>query len=141
MKTAAEKLLELTAGEINQKASSFSPLALAYIGDAVYEIFIRTYVMNKGNAPVNKLHKASRDLVKAEAQAKMYMIIDAVLTEEEKSVLKRGRNAKSNSVPKNGDLGDYRHATGVEALIGYLYIEGKIERIQELINMALKEMV
>ena len=141
MNTVAEKLLEVTAGEINQKASSFSPLALAYIGDAVYEIFIRTYVMNKGNAPVNKLHKASRDLVKAESQAKMYMIIEQELTEEEKSILKRGRNAKSNSVPKNGDLGDYRHATGVEALIGYLYIQGNMDRIQELINLSLKEML
>ena len=141
MKTTTEKILEVASGEMNQKANSFSPLALAYIGDAVYEIFIRTYVMNRGNAPVNKLHKASRDLVKAEAQAKMYMIIEPVLTEIEKSVLKRGRNAKSNSVPKNGDLGDYRHATGVEALIGYLYIQGEIERIKELINLALSKML
>ncbi len=131
----------LAAGEINHKPNTYSPLALAYIGDAVYEIFIRSYVMNKGNAPVNKLHRASRELVKAEDQAKIYTVIEEVLTEKELNVLRRGRNAKSNSVPKNGDLGDYRHATGVEALIGYLYIEGNISRISELISLGLEGML
>ncbi len=141
IRNVSEKLLMLTAGKINHKPNTYSALALAYIGDAVYEIFIRSYVMNKGNAPVNKLHRASRELVKAETQAKMYSVIEEVLTEKELNVLRRGRNAKSNSVPKNGDLGDYRHATGVEALIGYLYIEGNISRISELISLGLEGML
>lgn len=140
MENIIENLLTLTAGKMNHKANTYSPLALAYIGDGVYEIFIRTYVMNKGNAPVNKLHKASRELVKASTQAKLYYAIEDILTEEEKAVLRRGRNAKSYSSPKNGDIGDYRHATGVEALIGYLYIDGQVERIKELIDLGLEKM-
>lgn len=130
-------LLEITSETMNHKANSYSPLALAYIGDGVYEMFIRTYVLNKGNAPVNKMHKASRDLVRASSQAKMYHVIEEHLTEEERAVLRRGRNAKSISIPKNGDVTEYRHATGLEALIGYLYIDGQIERIKTLIDLGI----
>lgn len=140
MSKTIEDLLKITSGTMNHKANTYSPLALAYIGDGVYEVFIRTYVMNKGNAPVNKLHRTSRELVRASAQAKLYYIIEDQLTEEEHDVLKRGRNAKSISAPKNGDITEYRHATGVEALIGYLYIEGKVDRIKELIDLGLKNM-
>lgn len=139
-KTIVEGLLEVTSGPMNHKANSYSPLALAYIGDGVYEMFIRTYVINKGNAPVNKMHKASRELVRASAQAKIYYLIEDALTEAEMAVLKRGRNAKSISVPKNGDVTEYRHATGLEALIGYLYIDGQIERIKELIDLGLQRL-
>ena len=140
MKKTIEDLLQITSGTMKHKANTYSPLALAYIGDGVYEIFIRTYVMNKGNAPVNKLHRTSRELVRASAQAKLYYIIEKHLTEQEHDVLKRGRNAKSISAPKNGDITEYRHATGLEALVGYLYIEGKIERIKELIDLGLENM-
>ncbi|MDU6854622.1 MAG: ribonuclease III domain-containing protein [Clostridiales bacterium] len=119
------------------KANTYSPLALAYIGDGVYELFIRTYVLSRGNMPVNKMHKASRELVRATAQAKLYHLIENMLTEEELQVLKRGRNAKSISAPKNADITEYRHATGVEALIGYLYLEGRIDRINEIIEIGL----
>lgn len=139
-KTIVEGLLEVTSGPMNHKANSYSPLALAYIGDGVYEMFVRTYVINKGNAPVNKMHKASRELVRASAQAKIYYLIEDDLTEAEMAVLKRGRNAKSISVPKNGDVTEYRHATGLEALIGYLYIDGQIERIKELIDLGLQKL-
>lgn len=138
MDKTIEGLLEITSGTMNHKANTYSPLALAYIGDGVYEIFVRTYVMNKGNAPVNKLHRASRELVRASAQAKLYFAIEESLTEAERAVLKRGRNAKSISAPKNGDITEYRHATGLEALIGYLYIDGQVERIKELIDLGLK---
>nr|WP_302595987.1 ribonuclease III domain-containing protein [uncultured Cellulosilyticum sp.] len=138
--TVVEKLLEVTSGPMCHKANSYSPLALAYIGDGVYEMFVRTYVINKGNAPVNKMHKASRELVRASAQAKIYYLIEEALTENEMAVLKRGRNAKSISVPKNGDVTEYRHATGLEALIGYLYIDGQIERIKELIDLGLRRL-
>lgn len=138
--TVVEKLLEVTSGPMCHKENSYSPLALAYIGDGVYEMFVRTYVINKGNAPVNKMHKASRELVRASAQAKIYYLIEEALTENEMAVLKRGRNAKSISVPKNGDVTEYRHATGLEALIGYLYIDGQIERIKELIDLGLRRL-
>ena len=141
MNQPIQDLLKITAGEMSHKANSYSPLALAYIGDGVYEIFIRTYVMNKGNRSVNKMHKASRDLVRASSQAKLYFLIEGMLTEEEDAVLRRGRNAKSVSIPKNGNVTDYRHATGLEALIGYLYIEGKVDRIKELIDTGLNQLL
>ncbi len=137
MERPIQDLLEITSKTLSHKANSYSPLALAYIGDGVYEVFVRTYVINKGNMPVNKMHKASRELVRAGSQSKIYHLIEELLTEEEQTVLRRGRNAKSVSVPKNGDVTEYRHATGLEALIGYLYIEGKIERIKELIDIGL----
>ena len=134
-----DMLKELGAG-IKHKANTYSPLALAYIGDGVYEIFIRTYIVSKGNAPVNKMHKGSKELVRASTQAKIYHIIEDLLTDEEKQVLKRGRNAKSISAPKNADITEYRHATGLEALIGYLYIDGQIERIREIITTGLENL-
>ncbi|ONI37802.1 ribonuclease III [Candidatus Epulonipiscium fishelsonii] len=122
------------------RARDYSPLALAYIGDGVYEIFIRTYVLEKGNMPVNKLHKASKNFVCADGQAKIYYAIENLLNEEELAVLKRGRNAKSVSAPKNADIRTYRLATGVEALIGYLYLQGNIERIKELVRIGIEEL-
>ncbi len=138
MKKNIEALLSCMGSTLEHKANEYSPLALAYIGDAVYEVFIRTYVLSKGNAPVNKFHRASRELVRASTQAKLYHIIDTALNEEEKDVLRRGRNAKSISTPKNGDIKEYRHATGFEALIGYLYLQGNIERISQLIDFGIK---
>ncbi len=134
------QLLEQGNSQIGHKASSYSPLALAYIGDAVYEIFARTYIMRRGNAPVNKLHKAVKNLVKAQTQSKIYYIFEDLLSEEEKDILRRGRNAKSISSPKNGDILDYRRATAVEALLGYLYIDGSIQRIEELMTTAIAEL-
>lgn len=141
MDQRASMLLEKTAETKGHSPREYSPLALAYIGDGVYEIFVRTHVLSKGNAPVNKLHKAARELVKAEAQAKIYHIVETMLTEEELEVLKRGRNAKSISSPKNGDIRDYRHATGLEALIGYLYLDKQIERLNEIISYGINSLL
>lgn len=141
MNTNLQKLMSIAGENLSHGAREYSPLALAYIGDAVYEMFIRTYVINKGNAPVNKMHKTARELVRASAQAKLYYFIEKELTEEEENVLRRGRNAKSFSTPKNGDVMEYRHATGLEALIGYLYIDGKIDRIAEIIDKGLKQLL
>ena len=114
-------------------AKSLSPLVLAYIGDAVYEIVARFMVLSEtGNAPVNKLNKKAQGIVNAKAQNDLYFNIENILTEEEMAVFKRGRNAKSFTTPKNGNLLDYRHATGLEALFGYLYLLGKTDRIVEL---------
>ena len=121
----------------NKKPSQFSPLALAYIGDGVYELFVRTKVIEEHeNMPANKLHKKTVQYVKAHAQADS---IDAMLphhTEDETAVYKRGRNAKSNTTPKNADMADYRKATDFEALIGFLYLSGENERLHELMNIA-----
>lgn len=118
---------------------SYSGLALAYIGDAIYDLVIRTYIIEQGNAPVNKLHKQVIKLVQASAQAKLYHIIQDKLTEEEEAIYKRGRNAKSFSNAKNADLIDYRTATGLEALFGYLYLTGQTERLIELIHPIISE--
>ena len=110
---------------------SYSPLSLAYIGDAIYEIVIRTIVMSAGNMSVNK----SSSMVKASAQKEVFEKIEPFLTEEEMAVYKRGRNSKSGSVAKNASMMDYRKATGVEALVGYLYLAGDMDRIIELIGI------
>ncbi|MDE6698692.1 MAG: ribonuclease III [Lachnospiraceae bacterium] len=119
---------------------SYSPLTLAYIGDAIYEIVVRTMVVSEGNTQVNKLHKRSSSLVKAETQARMIkLLMDAdKLTEEELSYYKRGRNAKSYTSAKNASIGDYRIATGFEALMGYLYITGQSSRMISIIKDGLK---
>ena len=121
----------------NKKPSQFSPLALAYIGDGVYELFVRTKVIEEHeNMPANKLHKKTVQYVKAHAQANSIDAMLPHLTEDETAVYKRGRNTKSNTTPKNADMADYRKATGFEALIGFLYLSGENERLHELMNIA-----
>ena len=120
-------------------AGMYSPLVLAYVGDAVYEIMIRTKVVNGGNVQVNKLHKMSASLVKAETQAKIVLALQEELTEEEISVYKRGRNAKSFSMAKNASMKDYRMATGFEALVGYLYLTERLDRLAELVSHGLEK--
>ena len=117
----------------------YSPLTLAYIGDAVYEIVIRTVLVRRGNAPANKLHKQASALVKAETQAEMAERLAPFLTEEESNVLRRGRNAKSHTKAKNASFADYRMATGFEALVGYLYLQKKMDRIVDLVKLGLGE--
>lgn len=125
-------------GREKQDTNLLSPLNLAYIGDAIYEVVIRTAVLEKGNAPVNKLNAKAREFVKAESQAVlMHSLLQAeFLTEKEMSVYKRGRNAKSNTAAKNASLQDYHTATGFEALLGYCYLEGQMERLLDIIRKA-----
>lgn len=124
----------------HREPGEYSPLALAYIGDAVYDLVIRSLVMNRGNMQVNKMHKKTASLVKAEAQAKMYLLLEPELTEEEKSVYRRGRNAKSGTMAKNATMKDYRMATGFEALMGYLYLTEQLERMAELVGSGLEKL-
>ena len=119
---------------------AYSPLTLAYIGDCVYDLIIRTVVVERGNEPANKLHKKTVAYVKAQTQAAMIEALSPYLTEEEEAVYKRGRNAKSYTSAKNASIGDYRKATGMEALVGYLYLTGQEARIMELIKTGLKEL-
>lgn len=124
-----------------RETNSYSPLALAYIGDAVYELFIRTKVMNRGSTQVNNMHKKSARLVNAGTQAQIIrMLIEGEeLTEEETAIYKRGRNAKSTTTAKHATVVDYRTATGFEALCGYLYLEGRLERLVKLVGIGLEK--
>ncbi len=123
--------------QIFDAANQFSPLVLAYIGDAIYELIIRTLTLKKGNRAVNKLHKDSISLVKANTQAIFGKSIKDELSDEELIIYKRGRNAKSHSVAKNASISDYRYATAFEALLGYLYLNKRMDRIIYLIKKAL----
>ena len=118
---------------------SYSPLTLAYIGDDAYDLVIRTYLLGKGNMPVNKLNRMADGLVRAKAQSDMMDVIEPMLDEEEHAVYKRGRNAKSYTKAKNATVADYRRATGFEALMGYLYLQGRYVRMVELIRAGIIE--
>ena len=118
---------------------TISPLVLAYIGDSVYDLIIKSILVARGNVPVNKLHKRASELVKANAQVNMYDAVKDMLTQEEEGVFRRGRNAKSYTTAKDATKIDYRMATGYEALMGYLYMQGKVDRIYELVSIGLKE--
>lgn len=120
---------------------TYSPLTLAYIGDAIYDLIIRTVIVENGNAPVNKLHKQVSKLVQATAQAELYHSIQDQLTQEEMTVYKRGRNAKSFTSAKNAGIVEYRTATGLEALMGYLYLTDQTDRITQLIKPQLEKIV
>lgn len=113
----------------------YSPQALAFLGDAVYEILVRERIVHRANMPVNKLHLQAVEQVRASYQSKAYAVVEPVLTEEELAALKRGRNISSIKPPKNGTMQDYRRATGLECLFGYLYLKGEIQRINELFFM------
>ncbi len=117
-----------------------SPLVLAYIGDSIYDLVIRTYLLSaRGNMPVNKLNRMACSLVRAQAQSEMALRLEPVLTQEEEAVYRRGRNAKSYTSAKNATISEYRHATGFEALMGYLYLLGDFKRVLELVRMALED--
>jgi len=117
--------------------STYSPLTLAYIGDGIYDLIIRSIVVNRGNKQVNKLHKETSSLVQASAQSLMMRTMQEHLTEEETAVYKRGRNAKSISPAKNQSITDYRRATGFEALLGYLYLKKEWKRMLDLVKIGL----
>ena len=110
-----------------------SPSVLAFVVDGVYGLMVRT-ALAEVNRPSGELHKLSVKLVNATAQAEAYKIIEPILTEKEISVFKRGRNFKTGNTPKNSSGGDYHTATGLEALFGYLYLCGRIERVRELFD-------
>lgn len=119
---------------------TYSPLVLAYIGDAIYELYIRTILVKQGNSQVNKLHRKASRLVKAQAQSEMINVLETVFTPEEEAVYKRGRNAKSYTTAKNATTGDYRRATGFEAVMGYLYLTDQHCRMIDLIKIGLEEL-
>lgn len=116
-----------------------SPLVLAYIGDTVYDLYVRTHIINTSDATVHGLHLKAANRVCAAAQASAYRRIESLLDETELAIYKRGRNAHMGTVPKHASIADYRAATGFETLVGYLYLCGNDARISSLMRVALKE--
>lgn len=122
----------------HEDPKSYSPLALAYIGDGIYDLIIRSIVVANGNTSANRLHQKTSKMVKASAQSAIIEVIKEELTPEETVIFKRGRNAKSPTMAKNASMSDYRRATGFEALMGYLYLNEQMERIVELVKIGLE---
>lgn len=121
------------------EARMLNPLQLALIGDGVFEVFVRSYILTQNTAlSANKIHVKAIGYVKAKSQSCIMHEIEELLEEEEEAVYKRGRNAKSPTVPKNADVRDYRMATGFEALVGYLYLTGNKERLEFIFNKSIK---
>jgi ribonuclease-3 family protein len=123
-----------------EDAEQLNGLALAYIGDAIYEVFVRRHLLIKGYVKPNRLHKAATHYVSAKAQAFILkkLIHDGTLSEAELSIVKRGRNAKSGTVPKHTDVQTYRYSTAFEALIGYLFLTGQSARLKDIIDQSLQ---
>ena len=115
----------------------YSPLTLAYIGDCIYDLIVKSLVIGNGNKQVNKMHKETSSLVQAATQSLMMRKLQDLLTDEERAMYKRGRNAKSVSPAKNQSVTDYRRATGFEALMGYLYLKKEYKRMLELVKIGL----
>lgn len=113
-----------------------SPLVLAYIGDAVYELAVRKHLVEKGLCQVNTLHREAVHYVRADTQAKLLRALDDKLTDQERAEARRGRNAKSSHTPKGAGVVEYRQSTGLECLVGYLYLRGEDERLNELLDVA-----
>ena len=121
----------------NIEVRGYQPLKLAYMGDAIYEVYIRGMLLKTKNMSVHKLHVESIRYVKASAQAYIMHNIMDELTEDELDIVRRGRNAKSATVPKNAKVTDYRYATAFETLVGYLYLSGENERLNAIVDMAI----
>lgn len=134
---ASLEQITLTAPLSKKELAQYSSLALAYIGDCVFELFVRTRIVAEGNDKANHYHKQTIQYVNAAAQTKMAARIKPLLSEEERAVFRRGKNAKSASPAKNQSLHDYHQATGFEALVGYLYLSGQFARLSILVEEGL----
>lgn len=121
----------------HNKNDDFSPLTLAFVGDGVYDLLVRSYLVRQANRPVGELNRRKVALVNCKSQARFAKLIMDSLSEKELAVYKRGRNAAPKCTPKNGSVADYHSATGLEALFGYLYLNGETDRIDELFEMIL----
>ena len=128
-------MLELINREKSEmEINMLSPLTWAYVGDAVYELYIRTNLVNNTKLKPHKLHIESIKYVKAKAQAEILKKLEETLSEEEKDIVRRGRNAENHHIPKNAELADYMYSTAFEGLIGYLYLTKQDERLKEIYN-------
>ncbi|GAB6085521.1 Mini-ribonuclease 3 [Alkaliphilus crotonatoxidans] len=132
MESFIKQMMKGNTIKTEQEVKMMAPLVLAYMGDAIFEVFIRNYLIQTMTVSVNALHKTATKYVKAKAQAEIVHALEPQLSEEEWGIVKRGRNQKSATVPKNAVLSDYRYATGFEALLGYLFYRGEVERLLAL---------
>ena len=133
------KEIEDIAGK-DAKAKELSPLVLAYVGDSVFELIVRTYVVYEGTRHVKELNIISDKMVNAKAQIDLYNAVKDMFTDEEAAVYRRGRNAKISSSAKNATLADYKRATGLEALFGYLYLSDNVSRAMELFKAGMENL-
>lgn len=122
----------------SKPARLIPPIVLAYIGDAIYEVAVRQFLISRANLRPHHLHRTATGFVSAKAQSRILAYLDPELTEEERDVVRQGRNAKSGSIPKNADVLEYRHATAFETLVGYLYYTGEQDRLRELIGKSIE---
>lgn len=136
MKYSIEAYIREQFGVERADIRTYSPLTLAYIGDGVFDLVIRSVVVGKGNTRPNRLHHRTSQIVKAHTQAQIIEYLEPQLTEEEADIYRRGRNAKSPTMAKNATMADYRRATGLEALVGYLYLTDRFERLVALVKSA-----
>ena len=120
-----------------EEINLLSPLTWAYVGDSVFELYIRTHLVNKTNLKPHKLHIEAINYVKAKAQAEFLKKIEEILTDEEKEIVRRGRNAQNHHLPKNSNVKEYMHATAFEALIGFLYLTKKYKRLEEILKLVI----
>lgn len=134
MEKSIDRYFEDVIGVEYSDPNEYSPLSLAYIGDSVFDLLVKTVLVTRNNKQAYKYHKEASRIVKAESQANHIDLLMDVLTEEEIDIYKRGRNAKTHSTAKNATVGQYRKATGFEALIGYLYLNRDYDRLFELIR-------
>lgn len=125
-------------GEVDIR--TYSPLTLAYIGDGIFDLVIRSIVVGKGNTKASQLHKRTSKIVKAHTQAMLIEALEDDLTEDEMNIYRRGRNAKSPTMAKNASMSDYRKATGFEALMGYLYLKDEFPRVVELTKIGMEKL-
>ena len=139
MEKSINQQIKETFGVDSVDIRTYSPLTLAYIGDGIFDLVIRTLVVGKGNTSANQLHQRTSHIVKAHSQAIMADALAEIMTPQEQDVYRRGRNAKSHTMAKNATEADYRSATGFEALMGYLYLTEQSERMMELISYAMKQ--
>ena len=128
--------IRLKFGLSDIDVNAYSPLSLAFIGDCVFDLVVKTVVVERANRSANTLHRKTSSIVRARSQASMaaWFIDNDILSDEELAIYKRGRNAKSATTAKNASVGDYRRATGLEALIGYLYLNNRTDRLVDLIK-------
>ena len=137
-RTEGRRLSLIEIAEKKIGGNSYNGLSLAFMGDAVYEIMVREHLLENGSLQVGKLHKMAVEFVRASFQAKAFDFLETAVSDEEKAILHRGRNASATHIPKGANAIEYRKATGVEALFGWLYLEGKSERARELFELILE---
>ena len=128
----------IETAEANVKASSLNGLSLAFLGDSVYEVMAREYLLRNGSTQVAKLQKSVVEIVRASAQAHFYDIIEPYLNEDEHAILLRGRNTNASHIPKSAKAVEYRKATGIESLFGWLYLNGENKRLREIFNIIIE---